>query len=68
MTFFWCKLMNEFECHNDTWLNKLYNMFEKWCPGFIKDYFLGIGHRRVRQLAILFLKRLSKAATLYDFY
>ncbi|KAI5657585.1 hypothetical protein M9H77_26378 [Catharanthus roseus] len=32
-------LMDNFGCHNENWLNKLYNLREKWYPAFSKDFF-----------------------------
>ncbi|KAI5681315.1 hypothetical protein M9H77_02542 [Catharanthus roseus] len=35
-------LMDEFVCHNDSWLSMSYNLREKWCPAFSNDFFYGI--------------------------
>ncbi|KAI5680935.1 hypothetical protein M9H77_02162 [Catharanthus roseus] len=35
-------LMDKFWCHNDYWLNKLYNLQEKWGPTLSKDFSSGV--------------------------
>ncbi|XP_019186607.1 PREDICTED: protein FAR1-RELATED SEQUENCE 7-like [Ipomoea nil] len=39
--FYWTRMMIEYGCHKNVWLNKLYSIREKWCPAFSKEYFSG---------------------------
>ncbi|XP_019168946.1 PREDICTED: protein FAR1-RELATED SEQUENCE 7-like [Ipomoea nil] len=39
--FYWTRLVTDYKCHKNTWLEKLYDCREKWCPAFNKDYFSG---------------------------
>ncbi|XP_031106266.1 protein FAR1-RELATED SEQUENCE 7-like [Ipomoea triloba] len=40
--FYWNRMMTEYKCHTNAWLDKLYDIREKWCPAFSKDYFSGV--------------------------
>lgn len=68
--FHWKRLMDNFCCHNDKWLNNLYNMREKWCPAFNKDFFSGgiLSSQRSEATHHAIFRRLSKTSTLCDFY
>ncbi|VFQ87215.1 unnamed protein product [Cuscuta campestris] len=37
--YYWNRLVTEYSCMNNDWLKKLYNLREKWCPAFSKDFF-----------------------------
>ncbi|KAI5671876.1 hypothetical protein M9H77_12240 [Catharanthus roseus] len=68
--FHWKSLMDKFGCHNDSCLSRLYNLREKWCPIFSKDFFSGVvlSFQRNEITNHAISKRLSKRTTLCDFY
>ncbi|XP_019166607.1 PREDICTED: protein FAR1-RELATED SEQUENCE 5-like [Ipomoea nil] len=47
--FYWTRMMTEYGCHKNVWLNKLYSIREKWCPAFSKEYFSGVSEWRSRE-------------------
>ncbi|XP_031107269.1 protein FAR-RED IMPAIRED RESPONSE 1-like [Ipomoea triloba] len=38
---YWSRMVIDYKCHKNPWLEKLYDCREKWCPTFNKDYFSG---------------------------
>ncbi|XP_019174290.1 PREDICTED: protein FAR1-RELATED SEQUENCE 9-like [Ipomoea nil] len=68
--FYWTRMVTEFKCHKNTWLGKLYDCREKWCPAFNKDYFSGgiLSSQRSETTNHSISRRLSKTAGLCDFY
>ncbi|KAI5653270.1 hypothetical protein M9H77_30457 [Catharanthus roseus] len=63
-------LLDKFACHNDSWLNRLYYLREKWCPTFSKDFFSGgiLSSQRNKATNHALSKTLSKTTKLCDFY
>ncbi|XP_019174999.1 PREDICTED: protein FAR1-RELATED SEQUENCE 5-like [Ipomoea nil] len=47
--FYWTRMMTEYGCHQNVWLNKLYSIREKWCPAFSKEYFSDVSEWRSRE-------------------
>ncbi|CAH9079359.1 unnamed protein product [Cuscuta epithymum] len=68
--FYWTELNKVYECSDNTWLKRLYSHKEKWCPAFSKDYFSGgiLSSQRSESTNRSISRRLSKTATLCDFY
>ncbi|XP_019192156.1 PREDICTED: protein FAR1-RELATED SEQUENCE 7-like [Ipomoea nil] len=68
--FYWTRLVTDYKCHKNTWLEKLYDCREKWCPAFNKDYFSGgiLSSQRSETTNHSISRRLSKTAGLCDFY
>ncbi|XP_019192724.1 PREDICTED: protein FAR1-RELATED SEQUENCE 12-like [Ipomoea nil] len=68
--FYWTRMMTEYGCHKNVWLNKLYSNREKWCPAFSKEYFSGgiLSSQRSESMNHSISRRLSKTAGLCDFY
>ncbi|XP_019170574.1 PREDICTED: protein FAR1-RELATED SEQUENCE 5-like [Ipomoea nil] len=68
--FYWNRLVTNYNCHKNVWLNKLYDIREKWCPAFNKDYFSGgiLSSQRSETTNHSISKRLSKTSGLSDFY
>ncbi|XP_019167279.1 PREDICTED: protein FAR-RED IMPAIRED RESPONSE 1-like [Ipomoea nil] len=68
--FYWTRMVIDFKCHKNTWLGKLYDCREKWCPAFNKDYFSGgiLSSQRSETTNHSISRRLSKTAGLCDFY
>ncbi|XP_019198292.1 PREDICTED: protein FAR1-RELATED SEQUENCE 7-like [Ipomoea nil] len=64
------EMVTEFKCHKNSWLGKLYDCREKWCPAFNKDYFSGgiLSSQRSETTNHSISRRLSKNAGLCDFY
>ncbi|KAI5681898.1 hypothetical protein M9H77_03126 [Catharanthus roseus] len=56
--------------HSQSWLNRLYNLREKCCPVFNKDFFSGsvLSSQRSEETNHSISRRLSKTTTLCDFY
>ncbi|XP_019153614.1 PREDICTED: protein FAR1-RELATED SEQUENCE 7-like [Ipomoea nil] len=67
---YWTRLVTDYKCHKNTWLEKLYDCREKWCPAFNKDYFSGgiLSSQRSETTNHSISRRLSKTAGLCDFY
>ncbi|XP_019157956.1 PREDICTED: protein FAR-RED IMPAIRED RESPONSE 1-like [Ipomoea nil] len=63
-------LVTDYKCHKNTWLEKLYDCREKWCPAFNKDYFSGgiLSSQRSETTNHSISRRLSKTGGLCDFY
>ncbi|KAI5676270.1 hypothetical protein M9H77_07220 [Catharanthus roseus] len=55
-------LMDKFSCRNDCWLNRLYNLREKWSPSFRNDFFFGVvlSSQRSKATNHTIFKRLSE--------
>ncbi|XP_019190803.1 PREDICTED: protein FAR1-RELATED SEQUENCE 7-like [Ipomoea nil] len=68
--FYWTRLVTDYKCHKNNWLEKLYDCREKWCPAFNKDYFSGgiLSSQRSETTNHSISRRLSKTAGLCDFY
>ncbi|XP_019185064.1 PREDICTED: protein FAR1-RELATED SEQUENCE 12-like [Ipomoea nil] len=68
--FYWTRLVTDYKCHKNTWLEKLYDSREKWCTAFNKDYFSGgiLSSQRSETTNHSISRRLSKTAGLCDFY
>ncbi|XP_019160719.1 PREDICTED: protein FAR1-RELATED SEQUENCE 2-like [Ipomoea nil] len=68
--FYWTRLVTDYKCHKNTWLEKLFDCREKWCPTFNKDYFSGVilSSQRSETTNHSISRRLSKTAGLCDFY
>ncbi|XP_019178034.1 PREDICTED: protein FAR1-RELATED SEQUENCE 5-like [Ipomoea nil] len=68
--FYWTRMMIEYGCYKNVWLNKLYSIREKWCPAFSKEYFSGgiLSSQRSESTNHSISRRLSKTAGLCDFY
>ncbi|XP_019161018.1 PREDICTED: protein FAR1-RELATED SEQUENCE 5-like [Ipomoea nil] len=64
------RMVTKYNCHKNTWLEKLYDCREKWCPAFNKDYFSGgiLSSQRSESTNHAISRRLSKTAGLCDFY
>ncbi|XP_019176479.1 PREDICTED: protein FAR1-RELATED SEQUENCE 1-like [Ipomoea nil] len=67
---YWTRMVTKYNCHKNTWLEKLYDCREKWCPAFNKDYFSGgiLSSQRSESTNHAISRRLSKTAGLCDFY
>ncbi|XP_019189716.1 PREDICTED: protein FAR-RED IMPAIRED RESPONSE 1-like [Ipomoea nil] len=67
---YWTRMVTEYKCHKNTWLEKLYDCREKWCPAFNKDYFSGgiLSSQRSETTNHSISRRLSKTVGLCDFY
>ncbi|XP_019157593.1 PREDICTED: protein FAR1-RELATED SEQUENCE 7-like [Ipomoea nil] len=63
-------MVTEYKCHKNSWLGKLYDCREKWCPAFNKDYFSGgiLSSQRSETTNHSVSRRLSKTAGLCAFY
>ncbi|XP_031099773.1 protein FAR1-RELATED SEQUENCE 5-like [Ipomoea triloba] len=63
-------LVTTYKCHNNSWIEKLYQCREKWCPAFNKDYFSGgiLSSQRSETTNHSISRRLSKTVGLCDFY
>ncbi|XP_019157521.1 PREDICTED: protein FAR1-RELATED SEQUENCE 5-like [Ipomoea nil] len=63
-------LVIDYKCHKNSWIQKLYDCREKWCPAFNKDYFSGgiLSSQRSETTNHSISRRLSKTAGLCDFY
>ncbi|XP_031114321.1 protein FAR1-RELATED SEQUENCE 6-like [Ipomoea triloba] len=68
--FYWNRMVTEYKCHTNAWLDKLYDIREKWCPAFSKDYFSGgiLSSQRSETTNHSVSRRLSKTSGLCDFY
>ncbi|XP_019178877.1 PREDICTED: protein FAR1-RELATED SEQUENCE 7-like [Ipomoea nil] len=68
--FYWTRLVTDYKCHKNSWIQKLYDCREKWCPAFNKDYFSGgiLSSQRSETTNHSISRRLSKTAGLCDFY
>ncbi|XP_031099789.1 protein FAR1-RELATED SEQUENCE 5-like [Ipomoea triloba] len=68
--FYWNRMVTEYKCHTNAWLDKLYVIREKWCPAFSKDYFSGgiLSSQRSETTNHSVSRRLSKTSGLCDFY
>ncbi|XP_019189427.1 PREDICTED: protein FAR1-RELATED SEQUENCE 7-like [Ipomoea nil] len=68
--FYWTRLVADYKCPKNTWIQKLYDYREKWCPTFNKDYFSGgiLSSQRSETTNHSISRRLSKTAGLCDFY
>ncbi|KAI5672560.1 hypothetical protein M9H77_12924 [Catharanthus roseus] len=68
--FYWRSSMDKFGWHNDCWLDKLYNLREKWCLTFNKDFFSGrvLSSQRSETTNHVISRRLLKLTTLCDDY
>ncbi|XP_019190297.1 PREDICTED: protein FAR1-RELATED SEQUENCE 5-like [Ipomoea nil] len=68
--FYWTRLVTDYKCHKNTWLEKSYDCREKWCLAFNKDYFSGgiLSSQRSETTNHSISRRLSKTAGLCDFY
>ncbi|VFQ82103.1 unnamed protein product [Cuscuta campestris] len=55
---------------NNDWLKKLYNLREKWCPTFSKDFFSAgiLSSQRSESTYHALSRKISVTATLCDFY
>lgn len=64
------RMVTTYKCHNNSWIEKLYQCREKWCPAFNKDYFSGgiLSSQRSETTNHSISRRLSKTAGLCDFY
>ncbi|XP_019161007.1 PREDICTED: protein FAR1-RELATED SEQUENCE 7-like [Ipomoea nil] len=64
------RMVSEYKCHGNSRLEKLYDIREKWCPAFNKDYFSGgiLSSQRSETTNHSVSRRLSKTAGLCDFY
>ncbi|XP_031105255.1 protein FAR1-RELATED SEQUENCE 5-like [Ipomoea triloba] len=67
---YWTRMVTTYKCHNNSWIEKLYQCREKWCPAFNKDYFSGgiLSSQRSETTNHSISRRLSKTAGLCDFY
>ncbi|XP_019163576.1 PREDICTED: protein FAR1-RELATED SEQUENCE 5-like [Ipomoea nil] len=63
-------LVTDYKCHKNSWIQKMYDYREKWCPAFNKDYFSGgiLSSQRSETTNHSISRRLSKTAGLCDFY
>ncbi|XP_031126631.1 protein FAR1-RELATED SEQUENCE 7-like [Ipomoea triloba] len=68
--FYWNRMVTEYNIHKNVWLDRLYNIREKWCPAFSKQYFSGgiLSSQRSESTNHSISRRLSKTAGLCDFY
>ena len=64
------RLEREYECHKNSWMQKLFDVREKWCPAFNKDFFSGgiLSSQRSETTNCSVSRRLFKTAGLCDFY
>ncbi|XP_019181570.1 PREDICTED: protein FAR1-RELATED SEQUENCE 9-like [Ipomoea nil] len=67
---YWTRMVTKYNCHKNTWLEKLYDCREKWRPAFNKDYFSRgiLSSQRSESTNHSISRRLSKTAGLCDFY
>ncbi|VFQ93994.1 unnamed protein product [Cuscuta campestris] len=68
--YYWNRLVTEYSCMNNDWLKKLYNIREKWCPAFSKDFFSAgiLSSQRSESTNHALSRKVSATATLCDFY
>ncbi|KAK9669108.1 hypothetical protein RND81_13G109600 [Saponaria officinalis] len=66
----WKRLTKEYNCAHHPWLTRLYELREKWCCAYDKDYFSAgvLSSQRSESTNNSLCKRLSKTTTLCDFY
>ncbi|XP_074298640.1 protein FAR1-RELATED SEQUENCE 1-like [Silene latifolia] len=64
------KMVTEYNCGDHQWLSKLYELKEKWCCAYGKDYFSAcvISSQRSESANNSISKHLSKTSTLCDCY
>ncbi|KAK9677479.1 hypothetical protein RND81_11G145800 [Saponaria officinalis] len=64
------KLTMEYNCAHHPWLTRLYELKEKWCCAYDKDYFSAgvLSSQRSESTNNSLCKRRSKTTTLCDFY
>lgn len=64
------RMVIDYKCHKNPWLEKLYDCREKWCPAFNKDYFSGgiLSSQRSETTNHSISRKLTKTAGLCDFY
>ncbi|XP_021735745.1 protein FAR1-RELATED SEQUENCE 5-like [Chenopodium quinoa] len=67
---FFLKMMTKYKCSENDWLNHLYDIKEKWCPAYSKDYFSGgvLSSQRSETTNHSASNRLNKTDGLSDFY
>ncbi|KAK9747982.1 hypothetical protein RND81_02G028100 [Saponaria officinalis] len=63
-------MVSEYNCDNHQWLCRLYDLREKWCCAYGKDYFSAglLSSQRSESTNNSLCKRVSKTTTLCDFY
>jgi len=63
-------MVTKYSCHKNVWLDRLYNIREKWCPAFSKEYFSGgiLSSQRSESTNHSISRRLSKTVGLCDFF
>ncbi|KAK9756230.1 hypothetical protein RND81_01G082800 [Saponaria officinalis] len=66
----WNRMVSEYNCGNHQWLCRLYDLREKWCCAYGKDYFSAgvLSSQRSESTNNSLCKRVSKTTTLCDFY
>ena len=64
------RMMTKYKCSENDWLNHLYDIKEKWCPAYSKDYFSGgvLSSQRSETTNHSVSNRLNKTDGLSDFY
>jgi len=64
------RLITDYNCDDNDWLQKLYKSREHWCPAFSKDYFFGgiLSSQRVKLTNHLISWRINTTNGLYEFY
>ncbi|XP_031116616.1 protein FAR1-RELATED SEQUENCE 7-like [Ipomoea triloba] len=66
--FYWNRMVTDYNIHKNVWLDRLYNIREKWCPAFSKQYFSGgilSSQRSLPSMAMNYVKLLSHAREVY---
>ncbi|XP_074298641.1 protein FAR-RED ELONGATED HYPOCOTYL 3-like [Silene latifolia] len=70
LNYCWNRMVTEYNCGDHQWLSKLYELKEKWCCAYGKDYFSAcvISSQRSESANNSISKHLSKTSTLCDCY
>lgn len=70
LLFIYCRIIQKYNCGDDTWMMRTYSCREKWCPAFSKDYFSCgiIASQRSESMNGVLTERLHKTVDLCEFY
>ncbi|XP_056683205.1 protein FAR1-RELATED SEQUENCE 5-like [Spinacia oleracea] len=67
---YWNSLMTDYNCKTHKWIERLYDLKEKWCPAYNKEWFSGgiLSSQRSETTNHSISRRLHKTNGLCDFY
>ncbi|CAH9129710.1 unnamed protein product [Cuscuta epithymum] len=67
---YWNRMVCEYKCSDNPWLTKLYEMREKWCPAFSKQFFSAgiLSSQRSESTNNSISRKLNANSCLCDFY